>query len=435
MENQNMTLVAAVLLVGLVVGAGAGIYLTPDSGGGSGTIVTVNKNPLEGKTIQIGDIVASTAALETSVPLFQDIIAVDINDYFSKMGYDVDVEFLQDTADGQAAIHLEKVQSFKSMDISIFIGGGWSSQAQASLSYVNDNDMLMISSSSTSPLLAIPDDRLFRTCPTDYVQGPAISNMWKSWGVDAILIFQRGDSWADGIYNVLLPELEIAGISLVERVRYAAEITEFSSYLATMDNLLGDAIAEYGEGRVGIQTISFDEQVVMMSQTGDYPNIRACIFMGTESSGRSQRMIDDASGLQNEGGGFSSLMTPAKSWKWISLDERYKALVAQPASFYTGADYDAAYALALSVIEAGSIDANDIAPLWPTVPRNYYGTSGWVDLDDNGDRAAGVFDIWGFSEIAAEGFTSYGQYSGIDLSVIWDDVALAANGFTRPGSK
>lgn len=430
-----MTLVAAVLLVGLVVGAGAGIYLTPDSGGGSGTIVTVNKNPLEGKTIQIGDIVASTAALETSVPLFQDIIAVDVNDYFSKLGYDIDVEFLQDTADGQAAIHLEKVQSFKSMDISIFIGGGWSSQAQAALSYVNDNDMLMISSSSTSPLLAIPNDRLFRTCPTDYVQGPAISNMWKSWGVDAILIFQRGDSWADGIYNVLLPELEIAGISLVERVRYAAEITEFSSYLATMDNLLGDAIAEYGEGRVGIQTISFDEQVVMMSQTGDYPNIRACIFMGTESSGRSQRMIDDASGLQNEGGGFSSLMTPAKSWKWISLDERYKALVAQPASFYTGSDYDAAYALALSVIEAGSIDANDIAPLWPTVPRNYYGTSGWVDLDDNGDRAAGVFDIWGFSEIAAEGFTSYGQYSGIDLSVTWDDVALAANGFTRPGSK
>jgi hypothetical protein len=96
----------------------------------------------------IGDIVASTAALETSVPLFQEIIAVDINDYFAKMDYNVDVEFLQDTADGQAAIHLEKTQSFKAMDISVFIGGGWSSQASASLSYVNDNNMLMISSSN-----------------------------------------------------------------------------------------------------------------------------------------------------------------------------------------------------------------------------------------------------------------------------------------------
>ncbi len=431
-----MTLTVAVLVVGLIVGAGAGYYMAPTDagGGGPGETITVEVNPLAGKTIQIGQISASTAGLETAVPLFEDIIAADINEFFSVMEYDVQVEFLQDTADGQAAVHLEKVQSFKSMDVEIFLGGGWSSQAQAALSYVNDNDMLMISSSSTSPLLAIPNDRLFRTCPTDYVQGPAISNMWKSWGCDAILIFQRGDSWADGIYNVLLPELEIAGVNVVERVRYAAEVTEFSSYLATMDDLLGDAIAEYGEGRVGIQTISFDEQVVMMSQTVDYPNVRACIFMGTESSGRSQRMIDDANGLQNEVGGFSSLMTPAKSWKWMSLDERFFDLVAQPASFYTATDYDASYALALSVIEAGSEVANDIAPLWPTVPRNYYGASGWVDLDENGDRAAGVFDIWGFSPIADDGFTSYGQYSGIDLSVTWDDATLAANGYTRPGA-
>ena len=149
-----------------------------------------------------------------------------------------------------------------------------------------------------------------------------------------------------------------------------------------------------------------------------------------ESSGRSQRMIDDAEGLQNAVGDFSSLMTLAKSWKWMSLDERFYDLVAQPASFYTSTDYDAAYALALSVIEAGSVDANDVAPLWPTVPRNYYGTSGWVDLDENGDRKPGIFDIWGFTE---DGFTSYGQYNGIEISVSWDDAALSANGFSRPG--
>ena len=430
MENTNMTLVAAVLVVGLLVGAGVGYYMAPSGGDGETTTVTVEKNPLEGKTIQIGDVVASTAALETSVPLFEDIIAVDINDYFSKMGYDVDVEFLQDTADGQAAIHLEKVQSFKSMDVGIFVGGEWSSQAQAALSYVNDNDMLMISSSSTSPLLAIPNDRLFRTCPTDYVQAPAIGNMWLNWGAEAILIVQRGDSWADGIYNVLIPELESLGIEVIERVRYAAEVTEFSSYLSTMDDLMGDAIAEYGVERVGIQTMAFDEEVVLMSQTGDYPNLRSVIWMSTETSGRNQRMVDDAAGLQEAVGYFSSLMTPAKSWKWLSLDERYQDLTATAASFYTSSAYDAAYCLALSAIESGSVDANDITPLWPTVPRNYYGSGGWVDLDDNGDRKPGIFDIWGYD---ADGFTSYGQYNGIEITVQWDDAALAANGFTRPG--
>jgi len=426
-----MTLVAAVLVVGLLVGAGVGYYMTPSGDGGDGTTtVTVVENPLEGKTIQIGQISASTAGLETSVPLFQEIIAADINDYFGKMDYDVDVEFLQDTADGQAAIHLEKVQSFKAMDITVFLGGGWSSQAQAALSYVNDNDMLMISSSSTSPLLAIPNDRLFRTCPTDYVQGPAISNMWKSWGVDAILIFQRGDSWADGIYNVLLPELEIVDLAVIERVRYAAEVTEFSSYLAVMDSLLEDAIDEYGAERVGVQTMMFDEQVVMVSQTGDYPSTRAVVWMGTESSGRSQRMIDDGGGMQVAVGGFSALMTPAKSWKWIDLYDRYYDLVAQPASFYTATDYDAAWIIALSILQAQSTDANRVAEIFPDVAKNYFGASGWVDLDENGDRKPGLFDIWGFTE---DGFTSYGQYNGIEESVAWDDAALAANGFSRSG--
>jgi branched-chain amino acid transport system substrate-binding protein len=434
MENTNMTLVAAILIAGLVIGAGIGYYMAPSGDGGDGvpTTITVEVNPLNGKTIKIGMITSSTAALETSVPLAEDIIAVDINDYLAKMAYDTDVEFLIDTADGQAAIHLEKVQSFKAMDVEIFVGGYWSSQAQAALGYVNDNDMLMISSSSTSPLLAIANDRLFRTCPTDFVQAPAISNMWLTWGADAILILQRADSWADGIYNVLIPELEAKGITVIERVRYAAEVTEFSSYLSTMDDLLGDAIDEYGAEHVGVQGIYFDEGVVIVSQTNDYPHTKEVVWMGTESSGRSQRMLDDGAGMQAVIGGFSSLMTPAKSWKWLKLEEDYFAAVAQPASFYTAADYDAAWSLALSVIEAASLDASDIAPLWPTVPRNFYGTSGWVDLDDNGDRKPGIFDIWGFTS-DGEGFTSFGQYNGIELVVNWDDVALAANGWSRPG--
>jgi branched-chain amino acid transport system substrate-binding protein len=430
-----MTLVAAVLVVGLIVGAGAGYYMAPSGdGGGDGTTetITVEKHPLDGTTIQVGYVSASTAGLETTVPLVEDLTAVHLNDFMDKLAYDTEVEFLIDTADGQAAIHLEKVQSFKSMDVEIFQGGAWSSQAQAALGYVNDNNMLMISSSSTSPLLAIPDDRLFRTCPTDYVQAPAISNMWKSWGAEAILIVQRGDSWADGIFNVLEPALEEAGIEVIDRVRYAAEVTEFSSYLATMDNLLGDAIAEYGAERVGVQTMYFDEGVVLVSQTGDYPNTREVIWMGTESSGRSQRMLDDGAGLQAALGGFSSLMTPAKSWKWERMDEEYFDLVAQPASFYTAADYDAAWCLALSVLEVGSVKADDVVEAWPDVPRNFWGASGWVDLDENGDRKPGIFDIWGFTG-DGEDFTSYGQYNGIEIVVNWDDAVLAENGFTRPG--
>ncbi len=428
MENTNYTIVAVAAIICLIGGYFVGTTMAPTEI--TTETIEVLVNPLQGTTIRIGNIQQDAPYLETETPLFDDIITVDINNYLSNIGYDVDVEFLTDSADGQAAIHLEKVQSFKAMDITIFHGGLWSSQAQAALSYVNDNDMLMISSESTSPLLAIPNDRLFRTCPTDYVQAPAIAEMWQSWGIDAVLILQRGDSWADGIYNLLEDELELRGISIIERVRYAAEVTEFSSYLSTMDGLLEDAIAEYGVEHVGVHRMSFAESVVYTTQTADYPNTRAVIWMGCEDAGRNQRMLDDAGGLQVDLRMFSSLMTPAKTWKWESLGERYFALVGQQATFYTATKYDSAWLIALSVIEAGSIDANDVAPLWPGISNNFFGASGWVDLDENGDRKPGIFDIWGYTD---DGFTIYGQYNGIEIAVNWYDDVLDEQGIVRPG--
>jgi branched-chain amino acid transport system substrate-binding protein len=125
----------------------------------------------------------------------------DYNEYVELLGYDIEFDYLVDDATGQAAVHLEKVQGFKSMDINVFIGGQWSSQASAALSYCNDNDMLMWSNSATSPLLAIADDNLYRMCPTDVVQAPAISAMIQSMGIEAVILIYRGDAWADGIVN------------------------------------------------------------------------------------------------------------------------------------------------------------------------------------------------------------------------------------------
>lgn len=437
LEKSNTTITVVIAIVALLVGAGVGYYMAPsDDVGDSGTTVTVEVSPLAGKTIRIGYIAPSVDALETTVPLFNDMVVVDINDYLSKLSYDTEVEFLIDQANHQVATHLEKVQGFRSMDIEIFIGGAYSSMAQGALNYVTENNMMMVSSSSTSPLLSLPNDRLFRTCPTDYVQAPAIANMWKSWGADAILILQKGDSHADGIYNVLVPELEQHGIAIIERIRFATESTEFSPYLATMNDLLGAAKDEYGVDRIGVQTMIGDaEAVLIMTQTPDFPNTNDVIWMSTEEAGRSQRMLDDGLGLQNDVGYFSSLMTPAKSWKWERLDKMYFDLVSQNANFYTAADYDAAWCLALSVLTTESLLANEVVEVWPDTPNNFFGASGWVDLDENGDRKPGIFDIWGFSSLAERGFTIYGQYNGMEISVYWNDAVLKANGFIRPGSE
>jgi branched-chain amino acid transport system substrate-binding protein len=115
--------------------------------------------------------------------------------------------------------------------VDIFIGAGWSSQGCAALSYVNSNKMLMLSPSSTSPTSAIANDRFYRLCPADTALPPALADIILSYGIKELVIIQRGDSWADGIVNILTPLFTANGGSVSQAIRYPAEAIEFCDYL------------------------------------------------------------------------------------------------------------------------------------------------------------------------------------------------------------
>ena len=438
-----MTMLAVVLVVGLLVGGGVGWFMKPaetvtGDGDGGTTIVTetVYEHPFKNKEVKIGYISSSATGLETMEPFLETIIEPDINEYIAKLGYGTTFQFVIDQADSQAAIHLEKVQSFKSMGLEVFIGGPWSSMAMAALSYVNENDMLMISTSSTSPLLAIADDRLNRICPTDFVQAPALAEMLYTWGIEQVIVFQRADAWGDGIYNLWSAEWEDRGYGELERVRYAAESTEYANYLSTMNDVIASAAAEHGYDRIGVLTESFDESVTYVTQTADFPETRKVMWFGCESTGRTQRMIDDASGLQVELGLFSSFMAPGKSWKWVSLEERYYDIAQTNAGFYTGCDYDGTWVTALTMQNVASAKAEEVSGAFVETARNFYGATGWIDLDENGDRKPTTFDIWGYYQRGDEyGFQKFGEYDGIAIEVAWYDDLLEEQGHVRPGPR
>ena len=421
LEMKGNTLAIVLLVVGLVVGAGAGYMLkpTPEVGDGENTIEVIVA-PLEGKTIPIGYISSTTAGLETTTPLVQDILMPDYNAYAAKLGMDVDFNYLIDDATGQAAVHLEKVQGFKSMDVNVFIGGGWSSQAQAALSYCNDNDMLMWSSSSTSPLLAITDDNLYRMCPDDTIQAPAIAAMLKAHGIEAVIVMQRGDAWADGIYNYFEPAYTNAGGVIIEKIRYAGEATEFSNYLQTAEDLVAGAIATYGVEHVGFEIISFSESVVMVTQAVDYPSIYSVTWFGSDGTTLSQQHCDDAPEQTVQVRLHSTYAAPAESEKFNDLYDRYFALVSQPFGYYSACSYDIGWIITESMLNTQSTDANILIPIQADTGFNNFGASGWNRLNDAGDRYSTNYQIWSYRYEGAEckPYVS-GLYDAISGVVTW----------------
>ena len=425
LEMKGNTLAIVLLVVGLVVGAGAGYFLAPkgtaDGGdGGDGGPIIEYKAPLEGKNIQIGYIVSTTSDLDTQQPLVDDIMEPDYAEYLETLGMDTTMEFLVDDATGQAAVHLEKVQGFKSMDINVFIGGMWSSQASAALSYCNDNDILMWSPSSTTPLLALEGDNLFRMCPDDTVQAPAISEMLRSHAIDAIILFYRGDPWADGIVNFLEPDYIDRGGVVLEKIRYAGEATEFSNYLQTAENIASEAVAEYGAEHVAIELIAFQESAVIVSQAQDYPTIYDLVWFGSDGTALTTQLRDDAPTQTIKVKLHSTYAAPAASEKFDDLNERYYALVSTPFGYYSGCRYDIGWVLLESIHNSQSLDANDLIPLQHPTAWNNFGSTGWNRLNEAGDRYQSNYQIWSLKMVDGEPeFYVSGYYDRVLDEVTW----------------
>jgi len=420
LEMKGNTLAIVLLVVGLVVGGGVGYFAAPTQTEEVVVTETVEALPLDGKTIQIGYISSTTSGLETSQPHIEQMMTPDYNEYASKLGYDVDFEYLIDDATSQAAVHLEKVQGFKSIDVNIFIGGGWSSQAASALSYCNDNDMLMWSASSTSPTLMVPDDNLYRMCPTDLVQAPAIVRMLESHGINALVVIQRGDAWADGIYNIMAPMFEDNGGVILEKIRYAAEVQEFSSYLQQAENVLSAAVDEYGAEHVGIDIISFQEATTMLQQAEDYPTVYSTVWFGSDGTALTPQIEDDAPEQAAHVHLYSTLAAPAESSKYTDLAEEYYALLSMPYGYYTACTYDIGWVLAETILEAQSTDALDVIPLQETTCFNSFGASGWNRINEDGDRYAANYQIWAYQIEDGDG-SEYvaGLYDMLTDSVTW----------------
>jgi branched-chain amino acid transport system substrate-binding protein len=308
------------------------------------------------------------------------------------------------------------------MGVSVLQAGTYSSHAQACLSYITTNKIIMWSGSSTSPTLALANDYLFRMCVSDKAQAPAIASMLWSHGIKYIVVLQRADAWADGIYNIFEPEYKRLGGTIIDRVRYAAETTEWSQYLQRCEDLLSAAAAQYGEDRVALEVIAFEESVVMATQAEDYPTLwNGSYWFGSDGTSQQQPLIDSSPRQSAHLRFYSTLAAPANSEKYLALETAYRALTKQPAGYYTSCSNDAARVIAGTILQTQSSNGVDLYSAQIPFSNELFGASGWCKLDPTGDRSAGNYQIWAYLDVEGQTtLTLVGYYDSVTGNTIWD---------------
>ncbi len=373
----------------------------------------------ESTPIQIGITATSTEVL-LEVQAVGAIAEDDINNYCKKQEYPFTFEFIIKNNYGEAVEAVGNTREFNEMGIKLIVGHGSSSQCDLSLNYATRNDMLMLSPSADARLLAIPDDNLFRTCPTDLVQAPALAASLDSWGIEAAIVIQRGDEWGDGIYKAFKDEFEARGGVVFERIRYDPDIPTFGGTLNGAEDAAKEAIAEYGEGGVAIQIISLDEAAKMLEIVQSFPTIYNLYWFGTDSTTKYAKLFEFTPTEADHLKLFGPVVAQEDNTIYRKFRETYSAITGQIPDFYTLAMYDACWLYALSIFRTWTAEAPQVKQALPEVAEDYYGASGWCRLNEDGDRYAVDYEIWGYGlEDGKLIEVKYGYYDITDGQVTW----------------
>jgi len=377
---------------------------------------------LSGQTVTIGELLDLSSALATQGVRAKDGSALaidDINSFLAAAG--CNLKFAASVSDYSLdnSRALSELQAFAAAGVQVVVGPLNSGAVQSILSFANANHIVLISPSSTSVALAIPNDYLFRTAPNDRRQGQADAAMLKAEGATKVVILQRHDSYGDNLANATAVDfggiLDYAGCISSDSVcviRYDTSATTFANVIQQL-SVEFQALNATSPNRVGIDAISFEEFGAILSEisqssstsirallTGKLPGTGGgptSVWTGTD--GEAQDTV--LSGAPTSGPIISSIRLPSTIYGFLN-NTKTERLYLTFASAYPGATcdfyctgaYDDVWLTALATLQVGSYNGTRIQAAMLTVADNYYGVTGWTQLEPSGDRVASIYEIW-----------------------------------------
>ena len=347
--------------------------------------------PLTGNLASIGE--ASQAALEVSTK--------DINSYFSGLGSGNNVEVIVKDTGSNPEKALEQLKELDAMGITMVIGPQASNEVEAVLDYANENGIVLLSTASTAPSLAIPDDNLFRLVPEDTNQGMALAKFMQIDEVSIVIPMYRNDLWGNGLVDEIEKSFEALDGTVLEGVTYETDTLDLSTEVQSLNEIVVAATSEYDGESIAVVLCSYGEVTEIFALAQNYPALSEVDWYGTDGIALNDELINDDGAAS-----FAAAANlKAPMYGYVRQNDRYQEIAPRieeqlgrvPES-YALATYDACWIATFVDLDALSDDDESIKMAIDTITDTYYGISGWTILNENGDREYWNYDIWTVTE-------------------------------------
>ena len=401
------------LLAGIGIGYGIGTIMAPGPGAPGA--------PGLSGTLKIGGLIELTGDLAPWGPMYRaalELAESDINSWLEDIGAGFTIDIVIEDIESNPSVCLDKVKALHADGVLFFVGPTSSAELSAIKEYCDSNHLLVISHASTAISLAVPGDFVFRACPNDAAQGPAIASMIEDVGVDQLIILYRDDDWGRGLKDAVS---DAFGGTVYATIPYT-EKPDYSLEVSTLNDQVSAAISAYGAEKVGVLAISFGEIATIVQSAKDYDALRQVKWFGCDGFVMCTELLDPAVvDFVLDTGMVCTVFAPTKSPKFEHVRSYIYHEVGEEPDAYAYPLYDAVWLIVHSIMHVGAYDPDKVKEVLPKIAENYFGATGWMKMNPAGDKEASDYDLCAIVETSPETYEweFVGKWVYATDAIIW----------------
>ncbi len=247
---KKAVLMLAALLLMLAFGIGAAACGDDEETPTPTPIVTPEPTPVP--ETKIGVVVCLTGALAGMGPDIRDGFALAANEINEAGGINgSQIKLIVEDSATDSTTGFEAVKKLVEINgVKVILGPMISGATGASGPYVAEREVLIISPSATDPILLADQDWrqfVFRTAPTDAMQGRAVVQLVTEGGYERVAIFAMDNQYGAGVEIVVTENLG-AGIEIVSTTRYDPVKLDYLTELQIIKDKNPDVVVHIGYG-------------------------------------------------------------------------------------------------------------------------------------------------------------------------------------------
>ncbi|MBN1166811.1 MAG: ABC transporter substrate-binding protein [Methanospirillaceae archaeon] len=343
--------------------------------------------------ITIGALIPKTgdaASVGPGTEAAVDLAISDLNDSYKKAGLDTTATVQKAAIDGTKETAASAREDLIARGAEIIVGPPTSGEVQGMLPILTQESIISVNP-STSVVLSIPGDPIIRLCPDDAQMLDAIA-MYESsldgYALKKFLILARDDPYGRTLSDELKTRLPVSGV-----VFYNTDTDDFTKPLSELDALVAPLIKKAGDGNVIVFALSYNEITPILAEAAGFPSLLQASWPASDGVALNPDIVGNmAVSRVATATGLVALQynraQPSDSKYWRVYDTVQAATGNDKPSVYEILVYDQTL-FAAWIIQNNPKTLDEMLYLADNYGEYSYGATGWLKLNENGDREYG----------------------------------------------